>query len=146
MQPWGGGGRPTGRLRPKGVLFSGFRYMRSRCFTGWSICYYCLRKDLKGLTVAFYGCEKYKKTFWFKGAPFPNKSIKIWKGFLFCRKWYINGNFTQLTWKGGRINNQIFLLSVLRCTRFVRARAPLLNKSPSQTGAPSPPFPPYFLK
>ena len=92
---------------------------------------YCLWKDLKGLTVAFYGREKYKKTFWFKGAPFPNKSIKIWKGFLFCRKWYINGNFTQLTWKGGCIDNQIFLPWVLRCTRFARARAPQLNKSPS---------------
>ena len=70
---WGGAVLPmmayTGRLRQKGASFSGFRYMK-----GWG--FHLLKhmklrvgksdisvgKGSKGLTDAFYGCEKVQKT------------------------------------------------------------------------------------
>ena len=62
----------TGKLSPKGASFSGFwYYWKGRDITNWNmqkereICYCSLWKDLKGLTGAFYGWEKDKKTSWF---------------------------------------------------------------------------------
>ena len=58
-----------GRLRPKGVPFSGFRYMKGKGFhyltymkelgnlSFWSV------KGTTGLGDAFCGCEKVEKTF-----------------------------------------------------------------------------------
>ena len=59
----------TGRLRPKGVPLSVFRYMKGyrRVFTsrsigkGREICHLGLREDPKGLTDEFYGFNKSKK-------------------------------------------------------------------------------------
>ena len=60
-------GTYTGRLRPKGVSFSGFRFMRRRDFISWSIykgreiCHLGLWKDPKGVTDEFYGFMKSRK-------------------------------------------------------------------------------------
>ena len=62
----------TGRLRPKGVPFSGLRYIwKGRYFASWSIwkgreiCHLGLWKSSKGLTDDFYGFIKSRKRFIF---------------------------------------------------------------------------------
>lgn len=144
MHPPPPGGRPTGGLHPKGIPFSGFRYMRSRCFTGWSICHYRLWKDLKGLTVAFYGYEKCKTTFWFshwfkfkKEHHFPIKVYKYERG-SFLSKMVHQWKFHPTYMKGW--THRFFSPRVLYCERFARARAPLKREPLSnKRSLPSPP-------
>ena len=70
----------TRRLRPKGVPFFGFRYMKGRDFTSWSIwkgseiSHFGLWKDPNGLPDEFYGFtnKSRKRSFFFK-ANFDNR-------------------------------------------------------------------------
>ena len=49
-----------GRVRTTGLPFAGLRYMKGQ---GREISHFGLEKGPKGLTDAFYGCEKIEKTF-----------------------------------------------------------------------------------
>ena len=110
----GGGGIPmmayTRRLHPKGVPFSGFRYMKGRGFTRWSIwkagreiCHLGQWNGPKGRTDEFLWLYKVEKTFcdsmipiWItrhlqqlKGIHFSTAGIR--KGYLFREKWFKEG-------------------------------------------------------
>ena len=151
MHPSPGGTSYRGAPPKRDTIFRLQVYdMRSRCFTGWSICHYRLWKDLKGLTVAFYGYEKCQTTFWFshwfkfkKEHHFPIKVYKYERGSFFSKMVH-QWKFHPAYLKGW--THRFFSPRVLCCERFARARDPLKREPLSnKRSLPSPPLPPYFL-
>ena len=87
----------TGRLRPKGgTFFQVLGIWKGRDFTSWGTCkgkeiWYSVYKGLKGQLK---GMPLSKQGIW-KGDHLLVESLG--KGYLFCQKWYIKGQWVNFT-------------------------------------------------